>query len=765
MDEQLQAADATIVKRRSFSIIWLLPVIALFVVSYLVWSSSYARNVDVHVQFASAEGIKKGQTEVRYNGMMIGRVSDMKMTDSLNAVDVTLEIDRFMENYLREESRFWLVKPQVSVAGVSGLETLVSGNYIAFSPVKSGHKKHKFTALKVPPPLSSQGLSLVLKTDKLSSIQNGSPVYYRRLKVGEVTGYELTEDNQFVAVKVNIKPEFSHLVRKNTRFWNAGGVDVSGSFPSLKIRTQSLLSIVQGGIAFYTPEWEAEEDVAESDSNYFLYEDYGAAEAGFKVSIEFPLEVAFSQEETRILFHGQEVGFIRKVGFNKEYTAIITEAVIRPEAKPLMVNGARFWMVKPQVGLKGVTGLETLLGGQYIALDIHHSDIKKAQFKDSFKGLARKPPAALSSPGLHLTLLAQSLSGISSGSPVLFRKMPVGSVQSHELNDDGVTVQILIEPQYSHLINSSSVFWNASGFSLEGSFQGLKLKTGTLGTILAGGIEFITPDVEAIAITEKTRFTIYDDIDQALENGQVIDIWFENAVGLKPGTLLKYRGLEMGRVTAVELDEEREGVRAKVLLKESADWVARQGTRFWLVKPKLGLTGTTNLETLVTGFYIGMSPAKSSSSESVSLFFADRRSPEEVMVPGGLRIELTAPKLGSIRQGNPVYYREIPVGKVTGYRLDNPASQVVIFINIEDRFAPLVTAQSQFWNASGVDINVGLFSGANIRTESLESLLSGGISFATPAIAETASQESRFSLHEKPQQEWLQWAPAIKLKR
>ncbi len=764
MVEQLPAADARVVKRRSVSIVWLLPLIAICVVGYLVWSSSYARNTDVHVLFKSAEGIKKDKTEVRYNGLVIGRVSGMKMTDDLKAVDITLEIDRSMEKFLRKNSQFWLVKPQLTVAGVSGLETLVSGNYIAFSPSMTGKKSAVFEALKSPLLPAKDGLRLTLKTSELSSsIQNGSPVYYRRLKVGKVTGYELTDNDQFVAVQINIRSEFSHLIRKNTRFWNAGGVDISGNFPRLKIRTQSLLSIVQGGIAFYTPDWEPKTEEADTGSNYSLYSDYDAAEAGFKVAIEFPLDVAFSQDKTRILFHGKEVGFIRKTAFNGDYSSVITEAVIRPEAKSLMVDGARFWMVKPQVGLEGITGLETLLGGQYIALDINHSDVKKGKLKDSFKGLASKPPAALSTPGLHLTLVAQSLSGISHGSPVLYRKMPVGSVQFHTLDDDGVIIQILIDPQYSHLVNSSSVFWNASGITLEGDFQGLKLKTGTLGTILSGGVEFITPDSEAKAVANKATFAIYDDADQALENGKVIEIWFESAVGLKPGTLLKYRGLEMGRVTELELDAKREGVQARVLLKENEGWVARKDTRFWLVKPKLGLTSTTNLETLVTGFYIGMSPGKNANAREASFFNADRSPPDNLTLAGGLRLKLISPKLGSIRRGNPVYYREIPVGKVTGYRLDNPASQVVIFINIEDRFAPLVTEHSQFWNASGVDIDVSLFSGARIRTESLESLLSGGISFATQYVADHASQGLRFKLHEKPKNEWLQWAPAIEL--
>ncbi|WP_257254120.1 MlaD family protein, partial [Endozoicomonas sp. SESOKO3] len=200
---------------------------------------------------------------------------------------------------------------------------------------------------------------------------------------------------------------------------------------------------------------------------------------------------------------------------------------------------------------------------------------------------------------------------------------------------------------------------------------------------------------------------------------------------------------------------------ATILLNESADWLARRGSRFWLVKPKLGLTNTAHLETLLTGLYISVSPARSQAAAKRDVFVADPRAPDDQPRSGGLRIQLVSTQLGSIKPGNPVYYREIPVGVVTGFKLGNPANKVIIFLNIEDRYAPLVTKKSQFWNASGVDFHFGLFSGASIRTESLEAVLAGGIAFATPEQGVRVAPETSFELADEPKPEWLKWTPAI----
>ncbi len=766
MSNDSQISEAVIKNSRRLTPIWLLPIIALLIVSWLGWRTVNEAGIEIHVQFDSGRGIKAGKTEVVHNGLVVGMVSALTATGDMNAVDVVIEIDPHYAKYLREESQFWLVRPQISMAGVSGLDTLVSGNYIAFKPSNEGKKSLQFKALKQPPPLAeeSEGLRLNLRAKELSSLSVGSPVYYRRFKVGEVTGYSLASNGEYVDIQLYVNQEFASLIKQNTRFWNAGGIDISGNLPNLKVRTQSLLSMIQGGIAFYTPDWGEPGQPAADDDQYVLYSDYEQAEAGIPITIEFPLNVSLGQANTPILFHGFEVGRVQELDISEDLSKVTAEAVVRPEVMPGLVEGAQFWVVEPRFGPKGVSGLDTLLSGRYIGMDVSRQDVEKGVASRHFQGQAQRPPVPTSAPGLHLTLNAEALSGVSAGSPVLFRNIPVGSVQEYKLKGNGVDIRLLIEPEFSHLVNKSSRFWNVSGVSVDAGLDGVKIRSATLNTLISGGIAFKTPELRGRKVKDGERFHLFDDEESATKKGITLSIQFETADGLSEGSQVKYRGMKVGVVTALAVNPNREGVIAEVFLEKQYKWLASAGTQFWLVKPKLGLANTSHLETLLTGPYIGVQPQYRRGAIETK-FIAINGEPDNQRRSLGLDIELVSPGLGSIKRGNAVYYRDIPVGEVTGYKLGNPADHVVIFINIEDRYAGLVSEHSKFWNASGIDMKVGLFSGAKVRTESLEALLAGGIAFATPEIPEKPVKDGKqFKLYSKVDSDWLDWQPKIKLK-
>lgn len=767
MNQDQQQVLAQVRERRRLAPVWLLPFIALLIICWLVWQSVSQAGIKISVRFENGRGIAAGKTEVVHNGVAIGKVRTVEPSEDFHAVDVQIEMNRRFEKLLTEQSAFWLVKPQVSFAGVSGLDTLVSGNYIAFNPGREGSKQRQFVALNEPPPRTEAqtGLNLTLRADEMSSVADGSPVYYRKLKVGEVTGYELAETGDHVNINIYIKQQFAGLIYENTRFWNASGVDVSGSLTNLKVRTESLISIIQGGISFYTPRWEENMPNASNGEEFILYRDYDAAEAGIPITIEFPVDVALGNSFLPIRFLGFEVGRVKSVDVSDDLSRMVVEATVRPEAKKALVKGTRFWLVEPRLDFQGVSGLDALLGGRYIAMDFNKKDIDRGEKQSVFKGLSHRPPAPPSAPGLHLKLEADALAGITVGSPVLFRNVKVGSVQSYQLEDSGVMVRALVKPEYQHLINESSRFWNISGVSIEGDLNGFKITTGTLNSLVSGGIAFDTPDPDAKKVKNNFFFPLHGSESRSRESHFSIDIHFESAEGLRNGTKIKYRGMDVGKVEKLELNAKDKGVIARSSLDEDKTWLAHEGARFWLVRPQLGLANSSHLETLVTGQYISVQTASRPGKE-VRSFPGGVQQPDDLPKLSGLPLELVASQLGSIRRGNPVYYREIPVGTVTGYKLDNPASQVIIFINIEERYQNLISENSKFWNASGIDIDAGLFKGLKIKTESLESILSGGIAFATPDIPDTpVTRGKRFRLSKEAQEPWLDWAPKLNIKR
>lgn len=249
---------------------------------------------------------------------------------------------------------------------------------------------------------------------------------------------------------------------------------------------------------------------------------------------------------------------------------------------------------------------------------------------------------------------------------------------------------------------------------------------------------------------------------RAQEHGAKITIRFKDVTGLKIGqTPIKYRGVSVGEVTSVELDRNHQYVVVRARLQRSATSIAREGSRFWIVRPEVGIGNVTGLATIVAGPHMEAWPGVGEfKSEFVGLEVSPAALEEK-----GLRIVLLSRHLESLKRGSPVYYRGVEVGAVQDHQLSSNAITVDIHVFIRQRYASLVRSGSKFWNVSGVDVRVGLFRGAEINVESLRSLVAGGIAFATPNDPKDvpAKDGMVFHLYDKPEKEWSEWTPEIRI--
>jgi len=764
-------SDIPLAKTRpasNWSAIWVLPLVALLIGSWLGWQAYQKAGIEIKIAFSTADGIQVGKTEFLYKGMNIGKVTsmDFAMDGQDKGVIATLEVDKRVEPYLRTHTRFWLVKPSVSLAGITGLDTLVSGNYITASP-GDGESTREFVALDDVPPLaeSTPGLHITLKSERLGSLNRDSPVFYKQIQVGRVRSYALADDSKNVNIKVFIEPEYAALVRKHTRFWNASGVTVDASLSGIKVRTESLASIVAGGISFATPENRADSPPTDPSLPFRLYNDFEEAQAGFKVTVNFSNYDGLSAGSTPVLFNGVQVGLLKKLKVSDDLVSANTELLMDPLAEDYMTEGADFWLVKPSISLGGISGIEALVKGNYIAI---RPGAKSARSKREFVALAKPPAMDLNSPGLHLVLVSSKLASLTVGSPVLFRQMKVGAVQSYRLSPDNkqVLLGVHIDPEFSGLVNSSTRFWNASGVTLTGGLSGIEVKSESLQSLLVGGITFETPDTKAASLKGRLpQFNLFADRDQALEKGVEVSIQVTTGDGLNVGTPIRFKGIDVGKVDAVELTDDLKSVILHARILKAADRIARTGSQFWVVKPEVSLMRLANLDTLVTGLYLDVQPAPAGTAVQTS-FVAQVQAPTNMSSLQGLKLVLSTPSRGSIKPGVLISYREVPVGKVLDYELGPTADLVLLHVLIEPRYAILVRSGTKFWNTSGVSVDAGLFKGVKLRTDSLESMLEGGISFATPDVllmGNPARPGQTFMLNPEPKEEWLQWAPKIAL--
>jgi paraquat-inducible protein B len=277
IDSNLPADDTfpepIVETRRSVSLVWLIPLVAALIGGWLAFRVISERGPTITITFDNAEGLEAGQTKIKYKNVEVGQAETIKLSEDLSDVIVTAKLVKGSEPYLTERTRFWVVRARVAAGEVSGLETLFSGAYIALDPVPKGKPSRKFIALKKPPIVTTgdPGRQFVLRAPTLQSLDVGSPVYYRQIRVGQVIGYDLDEDGQEVNVKIFVDAPHYQRVRKNTRFWDAGGLDVSVTTAGVEINTESFISLMLGGVAFETPTSLEASDLAEEGEIFRLY--------------------------------------------------------------------------------------------------------------------------------------------------------------------------------------------------------------------------------------------------------------------------------------------------------------------------------------------------------------------------------------------------------------------------------------------------------------------------------------------------------------
>ena len=243
------------------------------------------------------------------------------------------------------------------------------------------------------------------------------------------------------------------------------------------------------------------------------------------------------------------------------------------------------------------------------------------------------------------------------------------------------------------------------------------------------------------------------------QRGVLVTVVLADGHGLKVGDAVRYLGIAVGEVRQVTLDDQSSGIRVTAALRSEADRLARAGSRFWVVRPQLGLSRTAGLETLIGPRYLAVLPGRGAGQRH--FIGLDEPPIVERRDPGDLEIILTATELGSLRRGAPVMYRQVPVGTILSVGLTSDAGGVEARVHIEKAYAQLIRGGTHFWDVGGFDATVGL-GGVNIRVENLEALLAGGVALATPPDGgEPVGTGYRFALGKDPPDGWLQWQPMV----
>ncbi|MFT5699389.1 MAG: paraquat-inducible protein B [Desulforhopalus sp.] len=888
-------SEPVITKNKGISAIWILPIIALCICSWLLYSSYRNAGVEITISFQDASGITPGKTQVVTRGIPIGLVTKIIPDLANQQIKAVVKIDKEAVDYLVEDTQFWIVRPELSAGSVRGLDTIFSGSYIEVQIGRSEVETHRYKGLLSPPPISQDtpGLHLQLRAEALGSIQVGTGIYYRNINIGKVEKHQL-EGDESLLIDIFIKPKFSHLVRSGSRFCNASGIQLSGKLPNIKLHVESLASLLKGGILLHTPEQLHDSEQVANGHIFPLYKDYESANYGLPMMLTLTSGKDIVEGSTKVMYRGLEAGFVKEITINDdEHKTVTAHILLDPRAEIILKENTKFWLVKPEISPSGIQNMQLLLSGAHITFQLGSGD-----FQNHFNILPEPPPQTPLRPGKSFTLVSENPTEVNRNSPIYFKNIPVGTVINVDLEVSGKNIhtKIYVYEEYLHLLSTKSIFWMHSGIEMDASLEnGVSLSTGPLTQMLVGGINFTTPDklakkknfapeedfeftlhdnykdaiagtpelqrsgrrisvmsqdassltigspilhknikigfIEDFRLTRdqknvlidcfiydeykniihgKTRFyntsgfqfsgglsgvrfqtgslqsiiaggigclnitegtphkagtpyPLYTDLQNALHADEIeLTITFQTTKGLREGSPIRYKGINVGTVQKLSFSDDMEMVIGTVLVNQSVKNLFRENTKVWVAEAEINLSGVKNVETLVFGSFLNFLPGE---GPLLQQFTALSESPRrEIANMDGLGIVVDAKHLGSLAAGSPVYYRQVQVGKVTGYELSPTFQKVHIFVSIADRYSPIIRSNTRFWNVSGATIEGGLFSGVKVSTESFEAIMKGGIALATPGgekVGTSASAGDHFILYDKAKEKWLDWTPDI----
>ncbi|WP_462320115.1 PqiB family protein, partial [Halochromatium sp.] len=383
--------EARVVKADRFSLVWLLPILALAVGGWLAYKTWSEQGPTITISFPTASGLQAGKTKVKFKDVDIGQVTSIRVTKDLDGVKVTAELTAGSERYLTEQTRFWVARPRITASRVSGLETLLSGAYIAVDPIVDGKSTRSFKGLPEPPVITTDepGTRFRLRSSTLGSLNLGSPVYYRHIQVGQVVNYELDDDGEAVTIDIFITKPHDRLVFVNTRFWNASGIDLSLTADGVNLDTESLISVLLGGVAFDTPDTlETKGAPATADQFFPLYA--SRADAHERIYLNKQRYLMVFKGSVRglsigapVLLQGIQVGQVLDIQLRFDPDALDFSIPVLIEIEPERINVAggvdQALANDPDIlneliaaGMRGQLKTGSLLTGQlYVDLDFH----------------------------------------------------------------------------------------------------------------------------------------------------------------------------------------------------------------------------------------------------------------------------------------------------------------------------------------------------------------------------------------------------------
>ncbi|MDB2387469.1 MlaD family protein, partial [Shewanella sp.] len=667
-----QAQAPKVVKKKLFSPIWLLPMIAFALAAWLGIKSVRESGIEIRIHFPSAAGIDVGKTLIKYQGLTMGKVIDMSIDDQLQGVNVDVLMDYRSSPLLKQSTEFWLVTPKASITGIEGLDTLFSGNYISMLP-GDGSSRSVFEAEVTAPamPPGHKGLIINLTTDKLNSLDVGSKVFYRQIPVGQIVGYRL-ESSQKILMTVFIEQQYADLVKVDSQFWNVSGISVDASLAGIEVRSESLASILAGGVSFSSSTLS---EPAKSHHEFNLYPDEKRALGG----VDFTLTAKGTESvaiNTAIVFRGMNIGRIT----HKTLTAdgVSLAAKIDQQYAHLLAGSSVFWLEGAELSLQGINHPERLLTGSVINF-IPGSGPEKQQY-----ALKSEAPEQLDSTKRRLVLHSLTNPGISAGAQLRFKHINIGTVLSARLSPALTEVEydVEVEADFIRLLTKGSYFVAESALEVNIDLDGIAVKTGDLNTLTSGALNLTQGDSKTL-LNNGARLKVFANNRDALQDKEQsqrlhYQLQSHDAADVTQGSPVYFKKMQIGQVEHVQWQANSRDFMIKISIQKAFSSLLSNKAVFWR-------NSALSINASLSGVEIDVAPLEAAIKGGLSLGLLDVALPSPdhqlydsqfLALSQSKAISLTFPAGVKLAAKAPIRYLDHQVGEIQAVKLSEDLSML-----------------------------------------------------------------------------------------
>ncbi|HHW7570126.1 TPA: MlaD family protein [Mannheimia haemolytica] len=708
--------DAQIRQPRKISPFWLLPIVAFIIGALLFFQILKEQGETITIRFSKGDGITAGKTAIRYQGLQIGQVKRVYFVDNLKEVEVQAEINPEAKSILRKQTKFWLVQPSASLAGVSGLDAIVSGNYITLLPGE-GDFVDEFIAEEDPPAITVSDGDLLIRliSDDIGSITVGASVYFRKVPVGNIADYRFTKDQKKIEIDVVINQKYAHLVKKESRFWNISGISADVNLQGIKINMDSLASVVQGAVAFDSPD---NMEVAEQGQKFELYPDLKSAKRGIEINVKLPLTRNLKINETGVFHQNVQIGMLSQLKLpqvkdngvpqqeSEQHRQIDGVLLIDPSYENLLRSQTKILLKEPKFSLntEQLTKVGELLRGVYF--EVHPGE---GEPQSEFV-VQNEADYLLSLPNLlNFSLIAPQAYGVDTNQGIYYSDVQIGEIVKRSLELDKVRFDVIIYPPYRNLIGSNSKFVAISNIDMSVGLDGLRVHAGSPSEWLKGGVRLINGKNDG---SPKKQYALYKDIESAESGVATLDkkatttLSADSLSGISEGSLVLYRDFQVGEV--LKITPKQQKFEVELFIQPNYRHLLTEKSRFW-VEP------ATNVDVSLKGVNITTAPLMRSLKGAISFDNGGSKgnktlyASKEKATSGNTYLTLIAKDASKLSEGMNIKYMGLTVGQIEKLELQNAKKQIKATAYIQAKYYPLIAKAGSKFNVISPEISTSGF--------------------------------------------------------